>query len=355
MNFEITMNTISKIFVLFVLLTMGATRVEALPDGPLAVVGNVTYNYTDPEAVSAAVKASTASFYAETFEGDLVNGGASIGARGDELEEVKQMRKENNEMNHGAGGVFQDVDKDGKLLSEYYKKYTEELPKAPYRIDATINVWKLPDGSGRYDMNFNVRIVDVETGKVVGHTSTWKRNTEKYINEQKIGLKPTWVEKYISGYVREIKFEDPLETAMSEASKTIIGNLSKLSGQKITSDADRFLSNIGEITNPAEEKSGSIPPVAPLEEKPTSKPAPTVPASVITPPQSDDRPILTPPKDEPLPPPADQPVEPPPGGEVGQPTITPPTVAPETQPGSPDCRRAPDGTCLPDVIWTRSR
>lgn len=224
---------------------MGTAPALSAPDGPLAVVGNVTYNYIGSgSTLSAQDDASTANFYSNYLEGDLLDGGISIGARGDALESVKQMRETTNQLNNGLGGWDPDVDANGNFFGGRYIQYTKELPQVPYRVDATMNVFQRPENSERFDMNFNATIVDVKTGEVVGHASAWKRDTEMYVNEKIIGPEPTWYERYISGYVREITFENPLRTAIAEASKQITEQLSDIAKLNAVPDSERFFKKI---------------------------------------------------------------------------------------------------------------
>lgn len=194
--------------------------------------------------MSAQDDASTADFYSNYLEGDLLDGGIRVGARGDALESVKQMRKTNNQLNNGLGGWDPDVDANGNFFGGRYIQYTKELPHVPYRVDATMSVFQRPENSERFDMNFNAIIVDVKTSEVVGHASVWKRDIEMYVNEKIIGPEPTWYERYISGYVREITFENPLRTAIAEASRQITEQLSEIAELNAIQDSERFFKKI---------------------------------------------------------------------------------------------------------------
>lgn len=238
------MREASTTIALGALVTLMAPAAFAAQHGPLATVGTVTYNYTGSARLTDKERASVANFYTADFEGNLVNGGTPMGVRGELLEEVKRVRAKTNQLNNGLGAWEPEVDERGNFFGGHYKKYEGDLPDVPFRLDATINVFERPENRERFDMNFYVNIIDTRTGEVVGHASAWKRDTPKYISEQIVGPEPTWVERYLTGYVREITSEDPLETIIADASRQTIGQLASLNRQEITSDADRFFRTI---------------------------------------------------------------------------------------------------------------
>lgn len=215
--------------VLMIFLTTG-TAVATVPVSLNFVeMGDVKYNYTGPRSnnFTASDKSNIANFYGSALDGSLINQGVSV-LDGDLVSKINQMRRENDLLNQGRGGLF-----DGQ-----YKKYGGDLPPAAYKIEATINVWELQE-TGKNDINVNVRIIDAQTGEVVGHTSAWRRNTDIYLNEKIIGPQPTWWEKYITGYVREITFDDAIRMTVAEAAKDIYGQLGGL-GVEGVPDAERF-------------------------------------------------------------------------------------------------------------------
>lgn len=226
------------------LAAVAAPAALATQHGPLARIGTVTYNYTGATPLTDDVRTSVGEFYINYLEGDLVNGGTRMGVRDELLEAVKRVRAETNQLNNGLGAWEPEIDERGNFFGGHYKKYEGDLPEPRFRLDATINVFERPENREHFDMNFYVNIIDTRTGEVVGHASAWKRDTPKYINEQIVGPEPTWVERYLTGYVREITYEDPLETIIADASRQTIGQLASLNRQEITSDADRFFRTI---------------------------------------------------------------------------------------------------------------
>lgn len=221
--------------------------VFATPQQPLTTMGTVKYNYTGPEKLSQTEKDNIAKWYNNSFRGDLVNAGVPIVVSGNTLDEVNRVRAENNQMNQDQGGRFQSTDAQGNKFWGY-KKYENEIQQASYRIDTTINVWKIPGSDDKYDMNFYVNVVDNTTGEVIDHTTIWERNTKQYINEKIVGPEPTWVETYLTGYAKEVTYEDVLRNMMAETAKSVTSKLATLSGGEIRSDAENFLNAMEEIT-----------------------------------------------------------------------------------------------------------
>lgn len=211
-------------------LTAGTAVATAPVSLNFVELGDVKYNYTGPRAknFSDSDKINIANFYGSALDSSLINQGVSV-LDSDLVSKINQIRQENDQLNQGRGGLF-----DGQ-----YKKYGGDLPPPAYKLETTINVWELQE-TGKNDINVNVRIIDTQTGEIVGHASTWRRNTDVYLNEKIIGPQPTWWEKYITGYVREITFDDAIKMTAVEAAKDIYSQLGELGVEGAVPDAERF-------------------------------------------------------------------------------------------------------------------
>jgi len=214
------MKTIFKVIILFVIFTAGTISAIAASDGPLVIMGNVTYNSLGTEKLDGMPE----NTYSEFLETKFVNAGIPVKDK--------------------EGVVEKFAEEENRFWG--YKKYNTNLPEPKYRIDASINVTRTRygDDSSRQDISIAVRIFDIETGKLIDQATESRRNVNPYANLQIVGPQPTWWERYVSGYTREIKYDDPIREAIDKASKTIVDKISALDGQKAESDAERFLKNI---------------------------------------------------------------------------------------------------------------
>ncbi|MBI2448360.1 hypothetical protein HYV44_02250 [Candidatus Microgenomates bacterium] len=222
------------------LLSPNIATAETELEWPQVSMGEVKYNYTGPRKFSDLERENIIDIYKNDMETNLINSGVAVGESGDDLIDLESQRQSDSQLNQGRGGWFPETDAKGNFFGGEYVKYDNNLPQVPYKINATINIWKLPEGD-KYDINFHATIIDTQTGKEVGFTSVWKKNTEWWANEQYIGGDPTWVEKYITGFVRETTHDDMVEAAVSDASKVVTEKLNTLSEKKAISDAERFL------------------------------------------------------------------------------------------------------------------
>ena len=247
---------------------------------PAAVMGNVTYSAIGTNQLEGG----PASLYGNFLEGNLINsGGVSILAQGEALETVNLLREEFNQLNGGRGASVQKTDAQGNKFWGYEKLDPSKALSPQYRIDANISVTRArhSENPALQDVSVAVRIYDIKTGQMVSQTTEVRRNVDPYANLVEIGPKPTWWQRNIAGYVREIKYDDPVREAIGKASKTIVDKFSELSGQKAESDADRFARTLeesgykpivpDEIRNPRNESGNKSEGKVPVPGTPISK------------------------------------------------------------------------------------
>ena len=256
-NFEVSLPTMRKIVDSFTVEQRSDNAMFIIPSvfantpqQPLASIGNVTFKITDYQANTVEPTDSRAELYASNLQGNIVNAGIPLGVQGRMLDELIQLREKNNQLNQGRGGRHLITDQNGDTFWGY-KKYTGNLPEAAFRIDANINVFHRDASGDKQDLLVSVRIYDTNTGQLVGTGQASRKNTERIQNKQIVGSEPNWWQKYISGYAREVTYEDILSTVISEASADAANQLSALSNQEVLSDADRFARSL--------EESGYIP------------------------------------------------------------------------------------------------
>lgn len=227
-----------KILVLIFVFAVGVLPVSAGENKPVVVMGNVTYGSIGTNQLEGG----PASFYGSFLKGNLINsGGVSMMAQGEEMEMVLQLREEYNQLNGGQGSYYEGTDAQGNKFWGY-GKLDGNILVPQFRIDAHIDVIRArhSENASLQDVSVAVRIYDIATGKLFAQTTEVKRNVNPYANLQELGPKPTWVEKYLTGYAREIKYDDPIREAIDKASKQVLDKFSGLSGQKAESDTDRF-------------------------------------------------------------------------------------------------------------------
>src|SRR3989344_416049 len=230
------MKTVLKIIAPGIIFVMSIITISANQERPVVVMGEVSYG-----SVGAGdLEGDPASIYGGSLRGNLINSGAvRMRAGGEALERAKRLREEYNQLNGGRGSYSEKTDAQGNKFWGY-EKMEAKISDPQYRIDANIDVTRARHEGGGQDISVTVRIYDIKTGQLAGQTTEMRRNADPYANLQVIGPKPTWMEKYLTGYAREIKYDDPIREAIDKASKTVVDKLSELSGQRGESDADRF-------------------------------------------------------------------------------------------------------------------
>ncbi len=251
------MKTLLKIISCAVLFGLMRSATFAEEGKPVTVMGQVTYT-----SLGISKEGTLSSIYGSSVESKFINSGVvSMVEDGEMAEELSQRREEFNNLNGGKGGYYEKTDAQGNTFWGYEKLDENKILKPEYRIDTSIDVTRARHGddSSKQDINVTIQIYDVKTGELVSQSTEVHRNADPYANLQIIGPKPTWVEKYITGYVREIKYDDPVREAINAASKTAIDKLTEYTGQKAQSDADRFSGYMPlvppEIANPPQEQS----------------------------------------------------------------------------------------------------
>jgi len=215
------------------------------PRQPLASMGEVVFNITDHQANSVAVSDTRGQIYTARLRGNIINAGIPLRASDNTIDQLNQLREENNQLNQGQGGRHLITNQSGDTFWGH-KKFNGDIPQSTYRLDTRINVFHRDASGARQDLFVTVNIYDSKSGELVGTASASRVNTQRIRNQQYVGPEPTWWQKYISGYAREITYEDVLEAVIAEASSDVVSQLSALQNQDIESDADRFARSLEE-------------------------------------------------------------------------------------------------------------
>lgn len=212
---------------------------------PLASLGNVNYHITDNHNRSRPAGENVRQWYSASLRGALLSKGISLEADGELLAEIEKQRALNNKLNSGQDDQHLLTDSQGDAFWGY-KKYQSNLPQPIFRLEADVSIIYKDTAGDKQDLNVTLRIYDQKTGQLLKTAAAYRNDALRYMNEEKVGPSPSWWERYISGYVREVTFEDSLRSVISEASLETADALSSLGGQGFMSDADRFAQSLSE-------------------------------------------------------------------------------------------------------------
>ena len=375
------MKTILTIFTLGVMFV--AVFASAQGNKPTTIMGEVTYGSLGTNKLEG----TPAEFYGSFLEGNIINSGAvSMVAKGKSAERAKRLREEYNNLNGGRGSYVQKIDAQGNKFWGYDKMDAAKVLQPEYKIDVNIDetVARHSEDSSLHDISVTARIYNAKTGELAGQSTEVRRNVNPYANERIVGHQPSWFEKYISGYARETKYDDPIREAIDKASNKTLNQLAEMSGQKIQSDADRFTGYLPivppELLNPpaAEKTDSAVPEPGRSVSKnnynyilnsPGCKNWVVKPETGVFCFTEEEQQAITnsgslggifikPPTypfydgNEPWQAPTENPPEPPPAKDEPVDDYAPPPPSPED---APHCKRAANGTCIPDVLWTVPR
>lgn len=156
-----------------------------------------------------------ASLFREQFQTPLVNdSGVRVGAGSEHQDKMQKIIEQNNALNDGRGGAVIKTAEDG---SEYISYEKFDMPGIPrYIINGSIVV-KCCDKKGeKQSIIVTTTVIDRGTGRAVANSRVAGSGTRMQ-NYQMLGKKPTLWERFVSGYAREIRYDDMLEGMLQKS------------------------------------------------------------------------------------------------------------------------------------------
>lgn len=183
----------------------------------IAVVGEFTYSISGCEnKLTPEESANVAEYYTNFFTTPLINnGGVKIRASGESLESVLSAARWNNELNQGRGAAVKKTREDGTTFIDYEKSNTT-VRVPDYVITGSIKIVCCDKKGNKQSITFEVIITDTRTGEVVGRVET-SGSGERMQNYKELGPKPSVWERFFSGYVREITYDDLLKDMLQQS------------------------------------------------------------------------------------------------------------------------------------------
>lgn len=199
-------------------------------DKPKVEVGRFTYSQTGcANQLTPEDNVNYADYYVNSFEMPLVNdSGVRVGSGAEDRTRLTEVIIENNALNDGRGGAVTKTAEDGSKYIEYEQMNLPGIPR--YIINGQISIKCCEGSDKKQSVTITATIIDRMTGRVVGNSQV-AGTGERMQNYQMIGPQPTIWERFFSGYVREIRYDDLLENMLGQSALETAAELLQIDPQ----------------------------------------------------------------------------------------------------------------------------